>query len=265
MKLYPPIKNFGNTCYISVILLALFNNKLLIDYFQNNYNFENIFISTLQSNFVLYKKYHYDHSLYDSSNLTNLIKFKYPQYLNKNQHDANELLLNLLIHLTEIKDISNLFTGNIKNIIYCKSCKNYIENFETFYQLEIPRNVKLRDFFNQYGVFENLFDYKCDECKLNNCCITRILKHFPKILIFNIKKNSNINDIEYELILHINNIKYELYCICCHASQSSDEGHYVTILKNKQKWFLYDDFNIYNLSKPDFKYAYILFYSQLDS
>ncbi len=60
--------------------------------------------------------------------------------------------------------------------------------------------------------------------------------------------------------------KYSIFAIIMHCGKSIQAGHYVSIIKRKEKWYICDDDEIEEISRDQIlvKTAYLLFY-RLDS
>ena len=62
-------------------------------------------------------------------------------------------------------------------------------------------------------------------------------------------------------------VQYELISAVCHIGESMNEGHYISYVKHKNKWILYDD--LYVLTKTTnevlnaIKGAYILVFKKI--
>ena len=180
--------------------------------------------------------------------------------------------------------------GIILNIIECNKCNNISYNFEPFIsiQLDLPHNndnISLTSLFRNYlKSLKNKDEWKCDKC--NKC--TEYTKSFklwelPKVLVFFIKRYSNINE-KNNRPVNINeniNIKkgcilsdinldltYNLSSIGMHIGNLNN-GHYYAICKNEKdnKFISYDDLDIkvFNKDNKNFlnnnKDAYMIVYS----
>jgi ubiquitin C-terminal hydrolase len=88
----------------------------------------------------------------------------------------------------------------------------------------------------------------------------------PKILIVNISRNVNIKDVtekdKYKIIVDENidleqsygekspysdkRNKYKLFALNLHSGNSAVSGHYISVIKVKNKWYKYDDMSNIN-------------------
>ena len=273
------IPNMGNTCYISTILLALFHNIPMNNFFRKINKTNNVLGDAFKTSFLQY----HDNNL-DTPKFIVLIKKVLKQYNNIDQNDADSFLLDLLDYLHEhlprcfedyriqfkndeskniwgsrLNIISETFQGQHVSVIGCKDCGHELRNYQNFYQLEIPLNGSVEDCFNELFTEEKLTEYKCDNCKKENSTKLHQISIFPITLIFLIKRFNKKNTTSYQTILRINDIQYELYAITNHTGSSLNSGHYTTFLLHKNEWYHINDESI-NKVNLHFDYAYILFY-----
>ena len=56
--------------------------------------------------------------------------------------------------------------------------------------------------------------------------------------------------------------KYSIFSIVIHCGKNIQAGHYVSIIKRKEKWYMCDDDEVEEMSENDVetKNAYLLFY-----
>ena len=273
------IHNMGNTCYISTILLTLFHNKPLNNFFHKINKTNNLLGDAFKQSIMQY----FDNNL-DTANFIVVIKKVLSQYNNIDQHDADSFLLDILDyfnenlprcfenHRVEFKNedskkiwgdklniISEIFQGQSLTQIKCNDCNHTINTYQNFYQLEVPLNGTLEDCFKELFSEENLDEYKCDRCQKTNCSKLNQISVFPVTLIFVVKRFNQKNKVQYQTQLTINNIVYTLYAISNHTGSSMNSGHYTTMLLHDNEWYNINDESI-NKVNLNFDFAYILFY-----
>ena len=159
--------------------------------------------------------------------------------------------------------------GLILNIITCNSCHNISYSFEPFIsiQLDLPNDneqntISLTSLFRNYlKTYVNKDEWKCDKCSLcSEYKKEQKLWRLPNVLIFFIKRYSNINkknnapidinnniNIKKGCILENKNLElnYKLSSIALHYGDLNS-GHYMAICHDdeKKKFILYDDLNV---------------------
>lgn len=189
----------------------------------------------------------------------------------------------------EYSPIKKMFTSFNKYNKICSICNNQSIKYEpnNILHLAIPNKTNI----NLYDCLELLITktimnndnlYDCEFCKNKTICYDQTLLWFlPNILIISLKRfnnfmkknNININYPVDNLNLskyfdqstpHIINNNYELIAVNLHYSGNMgniDSGHYVSVIKNNNKWYLYDDSNpVIEVQTPQFNEAYLLFY-----
>jgi len=193
----------------------------------------------------------------------------------------------------EYSPIKKIFNGiliNNKICSFCKCCSNKYDIFITL-QLSIPKSNN--DIFSIYDCLDHLIKYQkvdknnlllCNLCGFKNRnSYNSLLWKTPEILIIQIKRfnidNSKIkNNIIYPKILnlykyfddnspYINDSLYELIGINIHIDfdNTINNGHYISIVKNKNQWLLFDDSNdIIHVNNIQHSGAYLLFYKLIN-
>jgi ubiquitin C-terminal hydrolase len=189
--------------------------------------------------------------------------------------------------------LKKIFNGIIINNKICKFCNYCSIKYDIFItlQLDIPIkcNLDYNKSFSIYDCLDHLIQYQqvdknnkllCNLCGIKNKSkYNSLLWKMPEILIIQIKRfnNNNIkikNNILYPKILdlhkyfdnnspYINESYYELIGINIHIDfdNTINNGHYVSIVKNNNRWLLYDDDNnIIHINNIQNSNAYLLFY-----
>lgn len=190
-------------------------------------------------------------------------------------------------------ELYDIVQGIMLNIIKCKKCNNILYNFEPFtnIQLDIINNTipSIAQMFRNYlTIEEKCDDWLCEKCneKTRYLKMTKIWK-LPEIIIFNIKRFSNISsknrepirinkclsikknsvltdkDTEYNykissLGLHYGNINSGHYCAISNIKEDNEEN---------DKYVLYDDLSLSIIENPDMLFeknsdAYMVVYSK---
>jgi ubiquitin C-terminal hydrolase len=247
------------------------NNSIIINYFLDLLN------TRKTNNFYSYICKKYDLKVYrqeDASEILSFILNNINDELKINKKNIiNEIIIykknynnsnNILIYLSflesfykEYSKITPLFYGTTYKIITCLDCNNVIIGYDTFNNilLGIENCNDLYDCLGLYFKNEKLNDYKCEKCNNFNIISKLKFQTLPKYLFITFKlfdnskrkinkqikfpiKNLNIGDYTQ------NNITFSLKSLIIHIGGSIQSGHYVSIVKNKKKWYLINDNSI---------------------
>ena len=168
--------------------------------------------------------------------------------------------------------INKLFLIHQAKQIKCINC-NYLYplNFENkicIWRLNISQTFinNLLDAIRYDSMTKNIDDYNCSKCKTISKIKERtILSKVNNILIIQLLRfNNNGTRINKDIIIplklnldkftyKLKNKNYKLHSICCHISNHHSSGHYISIIKCKNKWIICDDNNLINIDKNDVK------------
>ena len=128
--------------------------------------------------------------------------------------------------------------------------------------------------------------YHCNHCVgLRNAVKTTKIKVAPKHLIITMlrfkfnastsRKVKLLRSIDCPLLFHLpvddGEVRYHLYCAVVHFGQSSDGGHYYTMVRDGEKWYKISDEEVETMSsnwdqeeKGRRDTPYVLFYQRED-
>ncbi|KRX10354.1 hypothetical protein PPERSA_00834 [Pseudocohnilembus persalinus] len=210
----------------------------------------------------------------------------------KNKEDVPNPNLNPTNWLQEI------FQGKAISRTECQKCKNVTERKEPFFDLsvDLQSNTSLTYCLQQMSqpeILNGKDQFRCDKCEdLQDATKKYLIEEFPKTLIIHLKRFKY--DENYKRMIKVNTkvafpfeIKlkpndredrqeqmYQLYGIVIHLGQGEQYGHYVSIIKIKNLWYLFDDETIINYNERDIRdffgsnhrsaCAYMLFYEKLN-
>lgn len=178
----------------------------------------------------------------------------------------------------------NISQGILLNMITCSCCKKVLYNFEPFISIPIDviDNSNVVSMFKEYLIPRSCQgDWYCEHCKEYTKYVKRVkIWKMPKVLIFLIKRfnenfsknNSsiNINDkicIKKGSVLNnmLNDFNYELSSMALHYGNLHG-GHYCSICKTNEEYYLYDDLNVTKIN-DDFcknnREVYMVIYSKV--
>jgi ubiquitin C-terminal hydrolase len=292
-KIKNGLNNLGNTCFFNSTLQLLYQctflNKLLItNHFEGNLiNRYKIFINEYSS---------IDNSTITPLNIIRLVSTSLDRN-GSSQEDAEQYLNYIIdtiitelhtyadIHNLKIANknltlkflIDNILTIRIRKTISCTNC-NYksisIENENKLY-LSINNDQTLVDLIINYmnEQLDSDNKYKCDKCNQStNAQIDREIIQCPKYLIITLKRYTNLDtkidtQVDINDTITISTNKYELRGFIYHSGITNG-GHYVYFGKREDKWFLFNDSQVSQVSMHDInnvsKLAYVYLYSKVN-
>lgn len=277
------LKNIGNTCYLNAGLQMLIHNKDLCDLI-NKYSSESQILNDI-NNFI--SKYHsLDNDVLIPSEIKSIVESRMQQFKGFGQQDSIEFTVCLLdiieeeIKKNNINDMQLIFgiETNTRTKCKLKSCLNISNKKETnnFLLLDMNQyNNTLDDIYRNFKSGEMLEDdnmYYCDKCKQKRNASKRYsiekwapnnliwLKRFKQTKTGVIKLNQPL-DIpliwRYNMILKGAIIHYG----------NLNGGHYVYVHNDNNKWYLFDDMNVNEITndtelKKLLEHAYCLNYEK---
>ena len=223
----------------------------------------------------------YLHKTYNNINNTKISKNF--DFLNLESNEKQ--VLNKFLNSYESRNnsfIHDLFYGYQMFKLICSNCDHSEVSFQSFNILDIPlmdgKNSlnKLYQCINSflYTKSNQNTDFECKNCnKSNNFCYLSSIIYLPKILIINLKRLGEKNEVynhyvDIPEILETNKIeklkcfkskKYLLKGFICHYRKFR---HNIAYLKNisDNKWYEFNDQNVKEEKNISFANAILLFY-----
>lgn len=278
------LQNIGNTCYMNAGLQMLLHNE----------DFCKLVLKYVSHSEILNKIGTFITSYYDdmtrSINMTeikNLIDERKDTFIGYNQQDATEFIIFFLdIIDTEIKkinkqstELNDIFGLKINTRTKCKinSCLNISNKIETtnFLLLDIENNMtNLNDIYRNYKSSEKLEGnekYYCENCKEKRVASKRYsVENWSPHIIMWLKRFKPINNSYQKMNQSIDiplNWRHDINLkgAVIHYGNING-GHYVYVGMVNNKWYLYDDSSVSEITninklKDILCHAYCLYYN----
>ncbi|KAF9155664.1 hypothetical protein DFQ26_009666 [Actinomortierella ambigua] len=195
--------------------------------------------------------------------------------------------------------VQKLFEGQLTNEIKCLTCEKTTSRAESFMDLsiDIEQNSSVTSCLRQFSASEMLCHkdkFYCDECcGLQEAEKRMKIKQLPNILSLHLKRFKYQEALqkyvklsyrvafpmELRLFNTIDDMEdpdriYDLFAFVVHIGSGPHHGHYVAVVKNGDKWLLFDDDTVETIDETEIhKYfgdssqlgsGYVLFYQARD-
>ncbi|KAH9949413.1 cysteine proteinase [Amylocystis lapponica] len=194
--------------------------------------------------------------------------------------------------------VHRLFEGTLTSETRCLTCETVSSRDESFLDLsiDIEQNSSVTACLRQFSASEMLCQknkFFCDSCcDLQEAEKRMKIKKLPHILALHLKRFKYQEDVgkyiklayrvafpvELRLFNTVDDAEdpdrlYELFAIVVHIGNGPHHGHYVTLIKARGTWMLFDDDNVDIIKESDIpKYfgdsssgaAYVLYYQAAD-
>ena len=254
-------ENLGNTCYFNTALQNLVHIPVMSNYFiRNPYDGECTFTKTY-SEFV--KKYWTKGQ--ETLNIKNLLEEfqkQYPRFKSREQHDVQEAIMCIIDILERAEpEVKKWFYGKkIQETVWPDGKSSNEEDFSVHLVTSSGNDMaKMLSESTDWNVIENFED---TNGKVHHVATTRmVFSKLSQVLMISFDTKSHVKIIEN---IHIGGLEYNLIASAVHVGHQYD-GHYVSFVKRRNKWFLLNDesvqehelpleaghyFMVYNLKTP---------------
>ena len=284
------LTNIGNTCYMNAGLQTFVHCGALTKLMLDN-EFDNIVLQSYQQ---FLREYISSPKSVSPSVIKQMVGVNNPLFRSSGQQDTHEFLISLISILEEgffemnknnemlvnnipmEKWINKLFDCVIYSIVECSLCdtKSKIKEDHRFLSLPINNCLTLDECLHNYTKHEILNEkWFCNTCK-HKVEATKyfVVGYTPKYLYIQFKrftydKKNKARKIDDEVLvpiqfkLHKNN--YTLRGVI-KQSGGINGGHYVSYVKNEDKWFYFNDSHVSEIDENSVlehaKQAYIFLY-----
>ena len=251
------LENHGNTCYFNTALQCLLHIPALTNYFiREPYTGDCAF--TREYGNLVKRYWTKGGSVVEHSEVMKLFREKFPRFKSNEQHDVQEAIL-CIIDILEIArpEIKYWFYGKkVQETIWPGGKSSNEEDFSVHLITSSGKNMgEMLSKSTDWNTLENFED---NEGKVHNVATTRMLfSKLPQVLMISFDTKSHVQIIENILI---DKFEYNLIASAVHVGHQHD-GHYVSFVKRRNKWFLVDDDSIREHDLPDEAGYYFMVYN----
>jgi ubiquitin C-terminal hydrolase len=280
--------NIGNSCYMNSAIQLLVAAKDLTELVLSSEN--NNFYKNFLQEYYLDKDVTREELIEEIPKEMKKLDVSCSIFTEGKQQDANEFItyfINILKKNIDKNKFNELLNIGTTQIITCNNCPYQSENseFSQILQLSLPGITELikptlMNFINNFSKIETLNDWNCDNCKNLGGTKKINITTLPKYLYiqlnrfdYNTEQTTKIeNEIIIPNILNINELTekdnqgyhYKLQGFIRHIGTTIDRGHYISYIKNNNKWFKINDNIITEENEKDAlneaKKSYIILY-----
>ena len=297
------LHNTGNLCYLNSVVQVLANSPLFSEQMlkimfppTTKTNNQNSLLISEELRFLITILQSGEFKRITPVTLKEKIDQKFDTYQGYRQHDAHELLMDIvneveseMATLAKYSSIEtcNIFRGVEQSQLQCKVCLSpprFKNDPFNCWHLDIPlsneKSVDLESCLTEARLKEEILSVECKNCgKYQETAKKLIISVPPKMLIVHLKRFTeeqwaakNDQFVTYPHVLDLPHSKaescrYDLSAVIMHVGSHCNGGHYFCICYNEQTgaWCKYDDDKSVQIVKKDnvvHKDAYILFYKQ---
>lgn len=251
------LANHGNTCYFSTALQCLLHIPALTNHFIDKpYEGASAFTVTYSSIVRVY--WSKSEQEVDVGTLIKHFREEFPRFRSREQHDVQETVLCIIDILERVRpEIKQWFYGKkIQETIWPGGKSSNEEDFSI--HLITSRGKDMGEMLSKSTEWNTLENFEDTRGKVHHVAITRMLfSKLPKVLMISFDTKSHVQIIENIII---DKHEYNLIASAVHVGNQND-GHYVSLIKRKDKWFLIDDDSIKECELPEETGYYFMVYN----
>ena len=250
-------KNHGNTCYFNTALQCLLYIPVLSNYFiREPYIGDCSF--TIKYYELVKTYWTRGQETLGVDDLLSEFRKKFPRFGSREQHDVQEAVLCIIDILeTSRPEIKKWFYGKkTQETIWPGGKSSSQEDFSVHLITSNGRDMgKLLSDSTDWNTIENFQD---TEGKTHHVATTRMLfSNLPQVFMISFDRKSHVQVIEN---IQIGGSEYNLISTAVHMGHQND-GHYVSFVKRRNKWFLMDDDSVKEHPLPDEAGYYFMVYN----
>jgi uncharacterized UBP type Zn finger protein len=251
------LENRGNTCYFNTALQCLLHIPALTNYFiKEPYKGDCAFTQTYGTFVKTFWTKGQDNV--DVNSLLLEFRIRFPRFRSNEQHDVQETILCIIDILeTSRPEIKHWFYGKkVQETVWPGGKSSNEEDFSVHLITSEGKDMgEMLKKSTDWNVLENFED---TEGKVHHVATTRMLfSKLPQVLMVSFDRKSHIQIIENIII---DKYEYNLVASAVHVGNQND-GHYVGIIKRRNKWFLADDDTVKEHPLPDEAGYYFMVYN----
>lgn len=226
--------NNGNTCFFNSAIQILINVKELTEYilkytYSGGCEFTKVYVDLVHIYFENAPgKINIDHLLH-------MFRNTFPRFKMYEPHDAQDALFCIIDILEkELPILKTLFYGKRTQYTICPSGTKEMEEPFSFLILNNSNaHDKVGDMITHSEKWNVLGDYMDDSGVTHNVSTTRsVITEYPKILFISFDMKQLVEMEEFK--------QYEICGSIIHIG-TQNGGHYISILRRDNEWYLHDD------------------------
>ena len=250
--------NEGTVCYFNTALQCLFNIPILTNHFLRE-PYKGTCMFTLIYQILLKKYWTADKTPLDLAALQYAFQKEFPRFRTNEQHDVQETVLCIIDILERSQPIvKEWFYGKkIQETIWPNGKTVNEEDFSVHLMTYKGDNdmEKMIKESTDWNVLENFQD--TDGITYNAATTRMLFSKLPPIFMLSFDTKSNIKIVEK---MSLDGNAYNLSACAMHVGNQHD-GHYVTYIRRKTKWYFINDERVEERSPPPEGSYYFMIYS----